>query len=251
MADEVWTDVPVTEHVTWSRLRTASLDGGGDQTLNLLSVDPSGVELQPATHGGCDEVHDVGPGLGAFAGVNGGFYSSCTPTDLLRADGATETTSTTTGYEQRAAGWEAYGTLGWSWVETGADWTTYSNAMAGYPSLVEGSVALAEVYDGQEVWSSTDWSDNPRTALGSTSDGTVLLLTVDGRTDAGDGLTTPALADLMLDLGATDAVNLDGGGSTTMWIEDCWLDGVVNFPSDNGAADHEGSRQVASGLYLR
>ena len=55
----------------------------------------------------------------------------------------------------------------------------------------------------------------------------------------------------MADLGAVDAVNLDGGGSTTLWVEDCWLDGVVNFPSDNGAADHEGARSVASGLYLR
>ena len=123
--------------------------------------------------------------------------------------------------------------------------------MAGYPSLVEGSVALAEVYDGQEVWSGTDWSDHPRTALGVATDGTVMLLTVDGRTSAGDGITTPSLADLMLDLGAVDAINLDGGGSTTMWVENCWLNGVVNFPSDNGSADHDGGRTVASGLYLR
>ena len=34
---------------------------------------------------------------------NGGFYSSCTTTDLFRSDGVTDTTSSTTGYEQRAA----------------------------------------------------------------------------------------------------------------------------------------------------
>jgi hypothetical protein len=250
VADEAWTEVPVADGVTWSRLRTASLYGG-DQTLNLIELDPGRVELQPEDHGGCDAVEDVGPSIGAFAGVNGGFYSSCTTTDLLRADGVTHQTSTTTGYEQRAAGWNAYGSLDLRWIGYATDWTSYDNAMAGYPSLVEGSVALAEVYDGQEVWSGTDWSDHPRTALGVATDGTVMLLTVDGRTSAGDGITTPSLADLMLDLGAEDAINLDGGGSTTMWVENCWLNGVVNFPSDNGSADHDGGRTVASGLYLR
>ena len=173
--------VPVASGVTWSRLRTASLYGG-DQTLNLIELDPTAVELHPENHGGCDEVEDVGASIGAFAGVNGGFYSSCTTTDLFRSDGVTDTTSSTTGYEQRAAGWNAYGSLDLSWIAASTDWTTYDNAMAGYPSLVESSVALAEVYDGQEVWSSTDWSDNPRTALGVASDGTVMLLTVDGRT---------------------------------------------------------------------
>ena len=73
-----------------------------------------------------------------------------------------------------------------------------------------------------------------------------MLVTVDGRTSAGDGMTTPQLAELMEDLGAVQALGLDGGGSTTMIVEDCWLDDVVNNPSDAG-----GARSVASGLYIR
>ena len=63
-------------------------------------------------------------------------------------------------------------------------------------------------------------------------------ITVDGRTSAGQGLTTTDLASLMVDLGAVDAVNLDGGGSTTMSIFQCWLNDVVNHPSDNSSDDH-------------
>jgi hypothetical protein len=36
-----------------------------------------------------------------------------------------------------------------------------------------------------------------------------------------------------------------------MWVEDCWVNGVVNSPSDNEADDHWGSRAVSDGLYLR
>ena len=69
----------------------------------------------------------------------------------------------------------------------------------------------------------------PRTMAGWTGDGTLLLATVDGR-QAGYslGMTMDEAADLMIGLGATDAINLDGGGSTAFV-----RDGVViNHPSD-------------------
>jgi MYXO-CTERM domain-containing protein len=71
--------------------------------------------------------------------------------------------------------------------------------------------------------------DHPRTAVGRSPDGkTIFLVTVDGRRADADGMTRLELAALMLELGAWDALNLDGGGSTTMF-----LDGdVVNVPSD-------------------
>jgi len=81
--------------------------------------------------------------------------------------------------------------------------------------------------------------------------GELLLLTVDGRTSAGDGMTCDQTAQLLLDLGAVDAANLDGGGSTTMTVQDCWIGDVVNHPSDNGEPDHHGERAVSDGIYLR
>ena len=118
--------------------------------------------------------------------------------------------------------------------------------MGGFPSLVTDGTAAAEARPGETVYSAGDWSRNPRTAVGLGPDGELLLVTVDGRTSAGDGMTTPQLAELMADLGAVQALGLDGGGSTTMVVEGCWLDDVVNNPSDAG-----GARSVASGLYIR
>jgi exopolysaccharide biosynthesis protein len=75
---------------------------------------------------------------------------------------------------------------------------------------------------------------HPRTAVGVDSDtGEVLLLVVDGRQDDSRGYTMVELANLMIDLGADEAVNLDGGGSSTMIAKN--RNGnmaVLNDPSD-------------------
>ena len=67
------------------------------------------------------------------------------------------------------------------------------------------------------------------------------LLVVDGRQkDLSIGMTLGELAEFMLKLGCTEAMNLDGGGSSTFW-----LDGkIMNSPSDG----HE--RRIANGLIL-
>ena len=82
---------------------------------------------------------------------------------------------------------------------------------------------------------------HPRTAVAKLKDGKFLMLTADGRSDASAGLDLYDLAKYMLELGAVDAMNLDGGGSTTMF-----LDGkVVNKPSDK-----EGERKIGDAILV-
>lgn len=76
-----------------------------------------------------------------------------------------------------------------------------------------------------------DWVNrrNPRTALGIRDDGTVLLVVVDGhRHDISVGVTINELRKLLKALGARDAINLDGGGSTTLVVGGK----VISRPSD-------------------
>ncbi|WP_121253851.1 phosphodiester glycosidase family protein [Nocardioides ferulae] len=74
---------------------------------------------------------------------------------------------------------------------------------------------------------------HPRTAVGIDRDtGEVLLLTVDGRQSFSRGMTMVELARTMMDLGADEALNLDGGGSTTMAVRRAGGLRVVNSPSD-------------------
>jgi len=83
---------------------------------------------------------------------------------------------------------------------------------------------------------------HPRTAVGIRADGSVLLVTVDGRqSKTSVGMSIPELAALMAELGCVEAVNLDGGGSTTMAVRGR----VVNSPSDPA-----GERPVSDALLV-
>src|SRR5919108_857275 len=83
---------------------------------------------------------------------------------------------------------------------------------------------------------------HPRSALGISRDSTMLyLVTVDGRQHASVGMTLEELADVMISLGAFEAMNFDGGGSTALVVRDS----VVNTPSDTS-----GERAVGNVLVI-
>ncbi|MDQ6814370.1 MAG: phosphodiester glycosidase family protein, partial [Bacteroidota bacterium] len=63
----------------------------------------------------------------------------------------------------------------------------------------------------------------------------LLLITVDGRNERAEGMSLFELAKVLKWLGADDAINLDGGGSTTLWVKGFPDGGVINHPSDNKA----------------
>jgi len=92
---------------------------------------------------------------------------------------------------------------------------------------------------------------HPRTCLGIKPNGRVILLTVDGRNDNSAGMNLFELTKIMRWLGCTDAINFDGGGSTTLWVNGFPHDGVVNFPTDNKKWDHEGQRKVANVILVK
>ncbi len=92
---------------------------------------------------------------------------------------------------------------------------------------------------------------NPHTAIGvNASNGHIFFMTVDGRqTTFSGGMRTDDMADILIDFGVTDAINLDGGGSTTL----VFADGAggaartINSPSDDSTSQNRGSeRQVAN-----
>lgn len=92
---------------------------------------------------------------------------------------------------------------------------------------------------------------HPRSAVGIKADGKVILLTVDGRQENSAGMSLFELTKVMKWLGCTNAINLDGGGSTTLWVANAPENGVVNYPSDNKKWDHEGTRKVANVILLK
>ena len=83
---------------------------------------------------------------------------------------------------------------------------------------------------------------NPRTAIGQRADGTVLMLVVNGRQVDSLGATFEDLADIMLDFGAVNASNLDGGSSTLMIYKDEIL---------NVCASVYGPRELATAFLIK
>ena len=102
-------------------------------------------------------------------------------------------------------------------------WTT--EAVSGFAQIVKDGTAIQD-YD----CSGHFCEKHPRTAVGLSEDRrTLYMMVIDGRTEISIGVTLKDLADFMKELGAYDAVNLDGGGSTAMWTQ---AEGVLNNPSD-------------------
>jgi exopolysaccharide biosynthesis protein len=118
--------------------------------------------------------------------------------------------------------------------------STAEDIVGGVPQLIKnGKIEIT--WEQEKSSKSFVETRHPRTAIGKLKNGRALLVTVDGRSETSAGMSLQELAEMLLEMGATDAMNLDGGGSTTMF-----LDGkVVNKPSDK-----EGERPVSDAILV-
>lgn len=120
---------------------------------------------------------------------------------------------------------------------------TPSALIGGWPRILKNGVNVAaEAATVEGTLSRNAEARHPRTAIGFSRDSSrVYLLTVDGRSENSGGATLIELAGLLRKLGAWDAMNFDGGGSTTMVVGGR----VVNMPSDSA-----GERAVGNALMV-
>lgn len=119
-------------------------------------------------------------------------------------------------------------------------WEGAMQALGGGPRLLSAGVPCITA-QAERFPADIALGRSPRTAVGITRSGTLVIAAVDGRDPARSiGLTLKELADLMRELGAQDAMNLDGGGSTTFVLEGR----LLNRPSDGF------ERPVSNGLLI-
>lgn len=122
--------------------------------------------------------------------------------------------------------------------------TGYYSALASGPILRLGGAAPAI-----DMGSSFNYMRHPRTFMGWDDNGMVYMVVVDGRFPGqADGMSILELAAVCRLLGLKDAINLDGGGSSTLWTDKT---GIINFPYDNRKFDHEGARKVPNIVIVR
>lgn len=107
-------------------------------------------------------------------------------------------------------------------------WMAASAIVGGGPQLIKnGRVEITA--QAEKIGEKFVTDRHPRTAIAKLKSGKIMFVTVDGRQpDKSVGMSLAELAELLLEFGAAEAINLDGGGSTTMVIGSK----LVNSPSD-------------------
>lgn len=116
-------------------------------------------------------------------------------------------------------------------------WSDVTMAIGGSTLLVKDGAAQPN----------SDPAAHPRTAIGTKADGSVVLLEIDGRQPGfSEGVTLAELGQIMKDIGVVNAINLDGGGSSTFIARMPGESGrkLLNSPSDGG------ERKTANGILL-
>ncbi|MEW6236885.1 MAG: phosphodiester glycosidase family protein [Candidatus Omnitrophota bacterium] len=119
-------------------------------------------------------------------------------------------------------------------------WNDCHAALAAGPILIKDGTTclyLAESFNLNER--------NPRTAIAQMADGMALMVVVDGRQpDWSAGVTLGELTDMLADIGASDAMNLDGGGSSVMVVNNK----LMNRPSDFALPGSPGKERAVANV---
>jgi len=205
------------------------INGGTYHGAMMVVLDPSRVKVG-YIEGEPHNLQDMCEIYGAVAGINAGGYNNRTyvPTDSVVSDGVIYQCSTATA----VAALDTYNILHVGKLDRQYLEQNNIRDCGGFgPTLIVNGVET----------NNSDTSLNPRTAIGQRSDGALLLLVIDGRSVASIGASYRDLTDIMLDYGAVNACNMDGGSSVQMWYEDRYI---------NNAESLVGLRTVASAFLV-
>ena len=250
-----WRTVPCKHGLTARQSQIQTLFGSV-QSVNVVEVKGSKrhkFHLGYVGHG--MQTSHLARYFDADAAINGTFYdmkyfnSVC----FLKKDGKVrDTTVTEEMYRGNGALKIRHGRLAiipWDKEKERSCMSAHQEDImtAGPLLLLDGSFYKSSIYGG-----GFGNSRHPRSAVGIKKDGTVVLVAVDGRQKGlAEGMSLTELAYTMKWLGCKDALNLDGGGSTTLYVKGTNADGgVINYPCDNKKYDHQGERRVANMLLV-
>lgn len=131
-----------------------------------------------------------------------------------------------------------------------ADTKDFYDAIVSGPILIEEGVVAD--YRGKvtdSAWESFYGKRHPRTIIGYDKQGYFWMIVIDGRSEGNaDGADIAECAMIASCLGLYEAINLDGGGSSTIWSKET---GVINHPTDNKIFDNNGERAVPNIIIAR
>ncbi len=114
--------------------------------------------------------------------------------------------------------------------------------------MTSGPILVVDGKDAILEENSFNRNRHPRTAL-ATIGNKVYMIAVDGRSkEHANGVSLWEFTAMLHYIGVDDAINLDGGGSTTLYVAGEPDNGIVNHPSDNKVFDRAGERYIVNSL---
>lgn len=192
----------------------------------------------------------------AIAALNGTFFDvkNGGSVDLIKANGKMINENRLDKNSERSAHQKAAllfenGKLGIAKWDGTAEWEKQLDAE---DMMVTGPLLILDKQPEQlDTASAFNKTRHPRTAVAVTKKNRILLITIDGRNANAAGMSLFELSSFLRWMKTIDGINLDGGGSTTLWIRGQPGTGVVNYPTDNKKWDHEGERKVANVVLVK
>jgi len=126
-------------------------------------------------------------------------------------------------------------------IRSAMPWQYYEQSTQEDFVIISGPLLLKDSLPQKLPHMSFTHKRHPRTCIAITGE-CIIFITIDGRSEQAAGMNLIEVQEFLLSLGCVDALNLDGGGSTSMWISDR---GIINVPSDK-----TGERPVANALLI-
>lgn len=226
---------------------------GANQFVSILELSPEmRIDVVVAPVKTLVGTRELAVENGAVAAINGSFFNMRAPyggATYTRVDG--EVTDNNTLNDAKIRGYRDNGSVatldGKTYILQADETADWENMIYAEDVLTAGPLMLVGGKDVEILMTPFNTNRHPRSAVGKKADGSIVFVVVDGRTSQSVGVSIPELAQIMKWAGCVDALNLDGGGSSTLVIGDR----IVNRPCDNGKFDTAGERKVANVLIAR
>ncbi|MBL1408091.1 phosphodiester glycosidase family protein [Sphingobacterium faecale] len=240
-----------------------------NQFVNVVEIDLTNpeYELEFVSLGAQDTLSAVAANRGAIVAINGTYEMDAS---YIKTNGTVHSPITLSSGHLRY--WKHEGAISYN---SGQDLTIekgtkdsyaqspYLNIFSGSPMLVDDYKKVGEDFIGDVSGinlNSLDYEDyrrhqgvrHPRTVVAVTEDKKLLLVTIDGRFPESAGMTAKEVTQFMTSYFTPQyALNMDGGGSTTMFVKDKGFKGVINYPTDNGVRNHYGQRMLRTFILVK
>ena len=225
---------------------------GAMQTVSVVrfKADEHPIDVIDAPAELSDSTSALAQKAGALAAINGSYFNvkELTPTTFVKDSGMVKGV-TTKNETFRVDGLFAYDgkylRIRRATPERCIDYSKgYDEALGAGPILLSDGREIVNVWPNDKFHQGR----HPRSVIGTDDQGYIYFMVIDGRFKEGIGATIEETAKLARIVGMTEALNLDGGGSSTLWIEG---PGVINHPYDNKKYDGYGQRIVPNVVIVK